>query len=249
MQGELPFCYIDHVKNLLDIHCHSISSGHAYSTIEENARAASRKGLELLAITDHAPAMPGSAHIYYFHNLRILPAYMEGVRLLKGAELNILDYRGSVDLDQECLSSLDFAIASLHPPCIPFGSVRENTDAMIGAMENPYIHVIGHPGDSRYPFDIRDVVAASKETGTLLEINNSSLKPTSFRPGGDEILRKMIYQCLKMDVPLIMGSDAHVSTDTGGFMEAERLLNECGFPEERILNKSVKKFLHHTKID
>ncbi|MBN2656363.1 MAG: phosphatase [Spirochaetales bacterium] len=237
------------MKNLLDIHCHSIASGHAYSSIEENARAASARGLELLAITDHGPAMPGGAHIYHFHNLRILPTRIEGVRILKGAEANIMNYDGSIDLDEECLAGLDFVIASLHPPCIAFGSERENTDAMIGAMRNPGIHVIGHPGDARYPFNIEEVVAASKETGTLLEINNSSLKPTSFRPGSDAILRKTAAVCLEKNVPLVMGSDAHFSADAGLFHEAEKLLAEAGFPEEMILNKSVEAFLKHIRIN
>lgn len=249
MQGEITFCYIEQVKNLVDIHCHSIASGHAYSSIEENARAASLRGLEVLAITDHAPSMPGGAHMFHFHNLRILPSHIEGVRILKGAEANIIDYRGSIDLDEGCLPVLEFVIASLHPPCIPFGTERENTDAMIGAMRNPHIHAIGHPGDARYPFNIADVVAASRETGTLLEINNSSLKSTSFRPGSDAILRKLAEVCMENNVPLIMGSDAHFSGDVGLFAEAERLLEETGYPEEMILNKSAEAFLRHIRID
>ena len=41
---------------LSDIHTHSIASGHGTTcTISDMAKAASRKGLKLLGITDHGP--------------------------------------------------------------------------------------------------------------------------------------------------------------------------------------------------
>lgn len=237
------------MKNELDIHCHTISSGHAYSTLEENAAAAADRGLKLLAVTDHAPAMPGGAHIFYFHNLRILPEYIQGVRILKGAEANIMAFDGTIDLNESELAGLDLVIASLHPPCIAFGTERQNTEAYLGAMKNRKIHIIGHPGDARFPFNIREVVSAAMDTGTLLEINNSSLKPTSFRPGGDSIIRKIIEECILQGMPLIMGSDAHFSGDVGVFTEAETLLKEMNFPEEMILNRSMPDFLSFIRKD
>ena len=48
------------MKNVLDVHTHTLASGHAYNTIMEMAKAASEKGMELLGITEHAPAMPGT---------------------------------------------------------------------------------------------------------------------------------------------------------------------------------------------
>ncbi len=233
----------------LDIHCHTISSGHAYSTIEENFKAASMKKLELLAITDHAPAMPGGAHLFHFYNMRILPKILMGVRLIKGVEVNITDYKGSIDLDDDVLDNLELVIASLHPPCLEFGTEIQHTETLLKAMENPKVNIIGHPGDIRYNFNIKEIVSASKETNTLLEINNSSLKPTSFRPGGDIMIRKIIEECILQDAPLIMGSDAHFSADVGNFSEASALLNKLDFPEHNIVNRSVEKLLSHLKID
>ena len=229
----------------LDIHTHTVSSGHAYSTLEENIRAAKARGLELIAMTDHAPGMPGSTHIFHFYNLRILPPVIEGIRVLKGSEANIIDYNGNIDLDGEVLEHLELVIASLHPPCLDFGTKAENTRTLIKAMENRKINVIGHPGDARYAFEIREVVAASKDTGTLLEVNNSSLKPTSARPGGDVYIRRIFEECLRAEVPVVMGSDAHFSRSVGDFTEAGKLLEEIGFPEELILNTSSGRFLDH----
>jgi len=83
---------------ILDTHTHTIASGHAYNTINEMAKSAADKGLRLLAITEHAPAMPGSCSYMYFLNFRALRREKYGVKLLFGAELNILDKDGKVDL-------------------------------------------------------------------------------------------------------------------------------------------------------
>ena len=77
------------MKDILDSHTHTIASGHAYSTLHEMARAAADKGLELLGITEHAMAMPGTCHEYYFMNMRILPRTMYGIEIRHGAEVNI----------------------------------------------------------------------------------------------------------------------------------------------------------------
>jgi putative hydrolase len=233
---------------ILDIHTHSVSSGHAYSTLEENIKVAKAKGLKLIALTDHAPAMPGGAHLYHFYNIRILPPVIEGIRVLKGSEANIIDHKGGIDLDDEVMENLELVIASMHPPCYPFSTEENHTKTLIKAMENPKINIIGHPGDVRYNFNIKEVIAASKATRTLLEINNSSLKPTSFRPGGDIMIRKIIEECMKQDVPLIMGSDAHFSTDVGNFTEAMDMLKKLDFPNEKILNHSIKEFVKYTGI-
>ena len=56
----------------LDTHTHTIASGHAYNTIDEMAVYAAGQGVTHLAITDHAPKMPGSAGVLYFSNMGII---------------------------------------------------------------------------------------------------------------------------------------------------------------------------------
>ena len=62
------------------------------------------------------PAMPGSSHYYHFINFKVLPRTLYGMKLLMGVELNIMDFEGNVDLDQDLLEKLDYSIASLHQP-------------------------------------------------------------------------------------------------------------------------------------
>ena len=59
------------IKIEIDTHTHTLVSGHAYSTMKEMTQAAEEKGLKGLAITDHAPDMPGSTNIFYFQNLQV----------------------------------------------------------------------------------------------------------------------------------------------------------------------------------
>ena len=100
------------MKTLLDVHTHTVASGHAFSTLQEMAVAASEKGLKLLGITEHAPGIPGTCSPIYFRNLHVVPRRIYGVELLLGAELNIIDYKGTIDLGEEYFPMLDIRIAA-----------------------------------------------------------------------------------------------------------------------------------------
>lgn len=224
---------------LVDTHTHTTASGHAYSSVDEIARVASDRGLKIVAITDHSHGMPGGAHDYHFMNLRIIPREIHGVRILKGAEINIVDYEGNVDLSKEVMEELDLVVASLHPPCINFADKETITSCIEKVMENPLIHIIGHPGDDRYPLNPERIVKKAKETGTLLEVNNASLKPESFRPGVRENLKAILEECKKYQVKIVVGSDAHVCYDVGKLDEARELLTELNFPEDLVVNTNT----------
>lgn len=235
------------MKLVLDTHSHTLASGHAYNTIREMACAAKEKGLELLAITEHAPQMPGTCHDFYFSNLKVVSRQMCGVELLLGAELNILDSYGNVDLTEDLLNKMDIVIASMHVPCYTAGTREENTRAYLNVMKNPYVNIIGHPDDSRYPVDMEALVLASKQHQVLLELNNSSLSPTGARQDakGNDI--KMLELCKKHHVPIVIGSDAHVDSDVGRHDFAMQLIQELDFPEELIINRAVKELKKYLK--
>ena len=215
--------------DLLDLHTHTTASGHAYNSLYEMVHSASVKGLSLFGCSDHAPAMPGSCHSFHFINFKVLPRTLYGVRLMMGVELNIMDYDGTVDLEQSVLEPLDYAIASLHQPCIHSGTALQNTSAYLGALKNPLIHIIGHPDDSRFPIDYDTLVAAAGEHHKLLEVNNSSLNPLSFRVGARDNYIKMLELCRHYGTSIIINSDAHW------------LLEEVDFPQELIVNTSLDR--------
>ena len=228
---------------LIDTHVHTVSSGHAYSTIDEIARFAKDNNLEIVAITDHSPAMPGGAHPFYFGNIRVLPEYIRGVKILKGVETNIIDYDGNIDFDSDVLKGLDLVIASFHPPCIESSDKETITKTVMKTIENPYVHIIGHPGDDRYPMDFEKVVKHAKKHNVLLEVNNASLRPTSLRVGVRDNLIEILKYSIKYAHPVVLGSDAHFHEDVGGFKESIELFKEVDFPEDLIINLNRQKFI------
>lgn len=230
------------MKLKVDTHSHTLVSGHAYSTIQEMAAMAKEQEMEALALTEHAPQMPGTCGLYYFENLKILPRERYGIRLLFGTELNIADRQGTVDLPNSLLKKLDIVIASIHMPCFHGEkTVEEVTEAYVNAMKNPYINIIGHPDDSRFPIDYETLVKAAKETGTLLEVNNSSMREDNNRENAIENIRTMLWYCKKYEVPVTTGSDSHVDLDAGKLHLAEQILAECEFPEELVATTSYEK--------
>lgn len=228
------------MNDILDIHTHTIASGHAYNTLYEMVRAAAGRGLTLFGSSDHAPAMPGSCHEMYFCNFKAIPRELFGIRLIMGCELNIIDYQGNVDLTRWLQKRLDYGIASIHDLCYEIGTKEENTAALIGAMENPYVQIIGHPDNSRIPLDYESLVKAAKEHHVLLEVNNSSLKPGSPRPGARENYYTMLELCRRYNTAVILGSDSHCAADVGCHDQAAALLREIDFPEELVVNRSLK---------
>lgn len=232
---------------VLDTHSHTLASGHAYSTIKEMVEAAKEKDLELLAITEHGSAMPGTCSEIYFLNLRVVRREMMGVKLLLGTELNILDYEGKLDMHEYIYKEMDIIIASLHTPCIEPGTKEQNTNAFIGAMKNPYVNIIGHPDDSRYPVDFERLVKAAKENHVLLELNNTSLNPNGFRQNARDNDIILLNLCKKYNTSIVLGSDAHVADDVGNFGYALEILEATQFPEELVANTSVDKLMKYLK--
>ena len=230
------------MKDLLDVHMHTIASVHAYSTLREMITAGKEKGLSLLGISDHGPSMPGAFHEFYFCNFKVIRPEAYGIDLVMGAELNILDFSGSTDLREDLLSHLDYAIASLHDPCIGSGTREQNTAALIGAMRNPHVRIIGHPDNPAYPVDFDQLAQAAREQHVLLEVNNSSYQPGGSRSGSRELSQNLLAACKRQGTMVIMGSDAHIDLDVGNHVCSEEMLTQAEFPEDLVINGRPELF-------
>lgn len=240
---------MDSSKIELDVHTHTVASGHAFSSLQEMAKAASEKGIKLLGITEHAPGIPGTCDPIYFRNLHVVPRHMYGIDLMLGAEVNIIDYEGNLDMDDKLMSSLDLRIAGIHSLCYKWGTKEQNTTGLVKAISHPLVNIISHPGDGTAELLFEPAVLAAKEHHTLLEINNSSLKPirhkVSARGNNLEILRL----CKRYEVPVILGSDAHISFDIANYEFLYPLLAETEFPDELIVNRSIKIFKDYLNLE
>lgn len=232
----------------LDLHTHTIVSGHAFSTLQEMVTAARSKGLTWLGITEHGPALPGTCHPIYFRNLHVVPRETDGVRLMLGAELNILDYDGTLDLEDNYFRHLDLVIAGLHSLCYQAGTIEQNTSAILGAMHNPKVNIISHPADGTGEVDIETLVNAARDTATLLEANNSSLKPVRHKTVAGPNTLRMLRLCRAKEVPVILGSDAHISYSIADYTYLAPIIREAGFPEELIVNYHPELFTSFTGV-
>jgi len=223
------------------LHTHTLASGHGYSTLAENIEKAKEAGLKVLGYSEHAPSMPGGPHPFYVGNLKVIPRKYGDLRLLCGIEANIMDKDGTIDVSEQVIrSSLDYVIASLHVPCIAPGTMEENTHTLLNVMKNPYVKIIGHPDDSRYPLDYEMLVPAAKENGVVLEVNNTSIHPKSVRKGARENILKMLSLCKQYECPVILGTDSHVCHQVGDFSRAQELLELAEFPDELVMNTKVE---------
>lgn len=232
----------------LDVHTHTLASGHAYGTISEMAQEAAKKGLKLLGITEHAKGIPGTCNDIYFVNLKVVPRNMYGIDILLGSEINILDYEGTLSLDHSIIKNLDIRIAGIHDHCYRYGTIKENTHAIINAIKNPLIDIISHPDDGNCPLDYEAIVEAAKDYHTLLEINNNSLR-SSGRKNVRENSLHILEICKEYNLPVLISSDAHFMNDVANISNIEPLIEEINFPEELIINTSEIEFRKYIKVN
>lgn len=228
-----------------DMHTHTIASTHAYSTIMENCIWAAKYGLKVIAMTDHAPCMPDSPHIWHFENLRCLPRTIEGITVLKGAEADILE-DGSLDLPDRTLKNLEWVVASMHgyEGCLMPSTAEKHTQLYMKIAENPYVDVIGHCTTARFPFDFEKTLKVFKEYGKLVEINESSIMNKN---GSRENSVEVLKLCKKYEIPIVIDSDSHFCQLIGQTPIAEQMVKDLEFPQELIVNASEERIKEYLK--
>jgi len=230
------------MKIIADMHTHSLASGHAYSTVNEMAQEASRKGLQAFALTDHGPALPGGPHLYHFGAMRFIPDWISGVRILRGVEANIIDRDGALDMPDSYLAKLDFAMAAFHEDCgFNDQGIDRNTDAVLRAMNNPRVKAIAHSGNPAFPVHLEKLVQGALQTGTALEINNSSFAMS--RKGSRPRCEQLATLIARSGAMVVVGSDAHIAQGVGEFENAVDVLLQAGIRGEQVVNSSYKRLM------
>lgn len=218
-----------------DLHTHTVASTHAYSTITENCRAAADKGLKAIAMTDHYLTMPDAPHIWHFNNLRVLPRSLFGVTVLKGAEVNIINYDGELDISESDISKLEWVVASYHKYMFSELSTDPKvvTDGYLKLCRNPYVDVIGHPTTDYFPFEYERAIKAFKEYDKLVEVNESSIK---LKKGSAKNVVPILEMCKKYEVPVVVNTDAHFWDAIGEVPVSEKILRDIDFPRRLVAN-------------
>ena len=164
-----------------DLHTHSTWSD-GVATIRQMAEAMSARGYEFFAVCDHSKALAMTNGLDAFrvreqaHEIAEVQADFPNLKIFRGIECDILR-DGTMDLDDELLSELDFVVGSVHS-AFNLGLV-EQTDRIIKAIQNPHVDLIGHPTGRvlgvrpPYDVDVAALIVAAKPVGCALEINAS----------------------------------------------------------------------------
>ncbi len=235
------------MKLEVDTHTHTYASGHAYSTLIENAQAAQKHGLKLFCTTDHADSMPGAPHYWFFANQRVLPRFLSGVGILRGIEANTLNQNGEVDIHPDIDGHIDWAIASFHEPVFPPQSKAVHTKTIINVIEGGRVDALGHLGNPNFDFDFYDVAHCAKEHNVAIEINNSSLNGHS-RKGSQSRCFDIACAVKEAGGYLTTGSDAHFCADIGLFENTEELLDKSGISSDMVITHTVQQFLDFLQL-
>ncbi|MDO4438597.1 MAG: PHP domain-containing protein [Eubacteriales bacterium] len=251
---------------MIDTHTHTISSLHAYSTLEENVISASMLGLSGIGVTDHYSSMVGHGDKYdkrdyqFLINLKIIPRIWHDIKVYRGAEVDIVNLNGDLygydqlqrdgsSMNEYMLGYTDYHIVSVHRVSKEMreASPVQVAEMYIAAISQNKSMIIGHINRAGLIFDEDMVLDEVKKIGKAIEINESTLTQS----GQDKAIacRRIAEKCAEKGVFISIASDAHISTDIGRIDTARKMLNEIHFPEELIINRNVEtfdKFLNNT---
>jgi len=180
------------------------------NSIKEMAEEARKIGLEYIVITDHSKslAMTGGLDekmlLKQGKEIDKLNEQIDGIRILRGVELNILK-DGSLDITDEVLEKLDFVGAAVHSH---FNlSKEEMTKRVLKAIENPNVDFLCHPTtrqiQRREPIqlDTEKIIEAAKDNGTILDIDSY--------PDRLDLKDEYIRKAVEIGAKLGVSSDAH----------------------------------------
>ncbi|WP_070965851.1 phosphatase [Vibrio sonorensis] len=232
---------------VVDTHTHTYASGHAYSTLIENARSAKENGLQMFCTTDHSESMPGAPHYWFFSNQRVLPRFLEGVAVIRGVESNLLNPQGEIDIHHTVDRNLDWVIASFHEPVFRPQDKETHTQALINVIQGGRVDALGHLGNPNFDFDFERVISAAVAHNVALEINNTTLKGNS-RVGSVERCFDIAQIGKEMGAFFTTGSDAHFCQDVGQLELVSRLLDDVSIPESKVITSSSRQFLDFLEL-
>lgn len=241
-----------------DYHTHTNYSD-AKQGLIDIVEAARNRGLKEVAITDHGPlaAVIGvsnpNSYLKLKEEINLINEEYDDIKVLLGAEANIRNIEGDLDIPPYIIKELDILIAGLHPYTLPTSikagvkiflqnslrhlgkgcyekAVKNNTQAVIAAMKNnPSLDILAHPG-LFFKLDIAEVAQVAVKERVLFEINCGHEYPKI----------SDIMEADKYGINFIVNSDAHLSSTVGDFSYAKRIIKKLNLDEARIVNSSAR---------
>ncbi len=241
------------IKLFADYHTHTTFS-HGTGSIEDNVKAALKKGLKEVAISDHGPSFKllgikrADILLKMKEEIRSCQNKYPDIKILLGCEANIIGMDGEIDLPLDIIKELDILLVGLHRGVIPasmtdawdyyfyYGLRRfskkmaqkareNNTRALINCVNRYDVKFITHPGH-RFSVDTGALAHACGEQGTALEINASHAYD----------MIPLLQAAMTESVSFVISSDAHHPTRVGDLQRGIEIAEQVGIGPERIIN-------------
>jgi putative hydrolase len=240
----------------IDLHIHTIASGHAHNTILEYINQAQKLGMDTIGISEHGPSNNETIVTeVYFLTIGRLPRVINGVRVLRGIEANIIDQDGNIDISDNALGRLDYVMANFHDNTTYKDlGIEGNTEVMIKTINSGKINIITHPFHTQiFNFDIERVVEVACRKSVLLEIDlqyiNKYLKRPEKYSECFENIKRVVESVKKYNKKLIVNSDSHNIWELGDDSYLEKIKDQIDLPDEMIINNYPDELFKLLKIN
>ncbi len=212
-RGEIQSPSIDlveigHIQ--AELHAHTTASD-GKMELEEIVEQALDRGFTTLAITDHsvssvlANGLDAARLAKHAKAIRRLNEQLDQIDLLAGVEVDIL-VDGSLDFEDAILAELDWVVASPHVSLQQ--EPQEATDRLLRAVDNPHVHVLGHPTGRKVGRraglapNLDLIFSRASANGVAMEVNAN---PTRLDLRAQHVRSALEHGCL-----IAIDTDAHV---------------------------------------
>jgi len=233
-----------------DLHAHSqASDGH--DSVLDMALAAKTQGLQYLAITDHSRRLTVAHGLdpvqlaKQCDEIDRINAQLDGITLLKGIEVDILD-DGSLDLPDGVLARLDLVIGAVHSR-FDLSRARQ-TERILRAMDRPHFTLLAHPSGrligqrEPYEVDMLRIIRHAKQRGCFLELNAN--------PQRLDLSDSHCQSAREEGVLVSIDSDAHSTFDFGNLKYGVGQARRGWLKKSDVLNTrplaALRKLLRRT---
>lgn len=228
-----------------DLHAHTkATDGH--DSLREMALAAKGMGLHYLAITEHSRRLTVAHGLDPLRLARQcdeidrLNAELDGITLLKGIEVDILE-DGSLDLPDEVLGRLDLVVGAVHSQF--HLSRAKQTERILRAMDRPHFTLLAHPSgrliEQRDPYDVDmlRIIRHAKDRGCFLELNA--------HPDRLDLLDTHCQMAKEEGVRVSINSDAHSTFDFANLQYGVGQARRGWLEKDNVLNTRPLASLRH----
>lgn len=218
-----------------DLQMHSTWSDGAGS-IAEMAEAAQARGYEYIAITDHSKGLKiaGGIDEHELEQQRCeidqVNEQLRSFRVLHSVETN-LNPQGQADMDGTELRKMELVVGSFHSA---LRHTTDQTDRYVAALENPHVHILGHPRGRIYNHRIGLRADWSRVFATAAALDKAV--EIDCYPDRQDLDVELLKVAKAEGVRIAIDTDAH-SPDQLAFIDLGLAAAiEGGIRAERIIN-------------